>query len=321
MKNTLQALWAGGVAFFLLGGGQSAAGAVAIRPDSVIVQDIARAEKALVAVGERGTVLRSEDEGKTWSVAPTDVTRTLTAVAFATPDLGIAVGHGGTLIHSQDGGRSWRHVALPGLEKESFLGVQATGPRQFAAFGTFGLLLTSEDGGTTWTRRQVVSPDFDRHLYGMVALSPDRWLVVGETGTLALTADRGGTWRLLSSPYQGSFFGAVKTPGDAVVVFGMRGNAFRSDGDLTDWTKVETATAAALNGGRVLPDGRVLLLGNNGVLAVSADAGRTFRKMPVERPADLAAAVDGGPDALVLVGENGISHVPMSARAEEKSRE
>src|SRR4026207_2359612 len=68
---------------------------VAIKPDRIILLDIDKSGERLVAVGERGFVLYSDDDGKTWTARPTPVTRTLTGVAFKDPQTGVAGGHGG----------------------------------------------------------------------------------------------------------------------------------------------------------------------------------------------------------------------------------
>jgi len=62
--------------------GERPAPVVAIKPDRIILLDIDKSGERLVAVGERGFVLYSDDDGKTWTARPTPVTRTLTGVAF-----------------------------------------------------------------------------------------------------------------------------------------------------------------------------------------------------------------------------------------------
>src|SRR5512134_1715805 len=57
----------------------------------------AQAGARLVAVGERGIVLLSDDEGAHWEQVPVPVSVSLTAVRFADERLGWAVGHGGVV--------------------------------------------------------------------------------------------------------------------------------------------------------------------------------------------------------------------------------
>ena len=68
---------------------------VEIKPDRIILIDITRAGDRLVAVGERGFALLSDDAGETWRSRETPVTRTLTGVSFRDAKVGVAVGRGG----------------------------------------------------------------------------------------------------------------------------------------------------------------------------------------------------------------------------------
>jgi len=76
-------------------------------PSGVFFVAITRAGERLVAVGEHGVVICSDDEGATWWQAQVPVTVTLTCVAFATPLLGWAAGHFGVILATTDGGKTW----------------------------------------------------------------------------------------------------------------------------------------------------------------------------------------------------------------------
>ena len=62
-----------------------------------------------VALVNDGTILRTEDEGKSWKRAttPPDVKTALRAVIFTGATTGVAVGHGGTILRTEDGGKHW----------------------------------------------------------------------------------------------------------------------------------------------------------------------------------------------------------------------
>ena len=68
---------------------------------------MARAGERLVAVGERGRIILSDDNGVTWRQVHSPTSVTLTHVTFATPVDGWAVGGMGIVLHSADGGLSW----------------------------------------------------------------------------------------------------------------------------------------------------------------------------------------------------------------------
>ena len=137
---------------------------VPTKPNRVILLDAAQAGTRLLAVGERGVVLQSDDGGTTWKGQRTPTTRTLTAVAFNDEKNGIAVGHGATILRTADGGATWQQVKVKEAGIDSLLGAVALGGTRMAAYGAFGLYLESDDNGQTWTRGQVIDADFDRHI-------------------------------------------------------------------------------------------------------------------------------------------------------------
>src|SRR5512137_2774378 len=190
----------------------------------------------------------SDDAGKTWRARETPVTRTLTGVAFRDAKVGVAVGHGGSFIRTEDGGETWALVPVPEAEPESLLGVISLGGDRFAAYGAFGMYFDSTDAGRTWTRRTVMSEDFQWHISQVIPVGT-ALLMVAESGTLARSDDGGTTWTAITSPYVGSYFGAVATPDGVILAFGMRGNVWRSTDLGATWQKLELNTTASLNGG------------------------------------------------------------------------
>ncbi|MGI9245310.1 MAG: WD40/YVTN/BNR-like repeat-containing protein [Steroidobacteraceae bacterium] len=278
---------------------------VDVRSDRILLLDLVKAGNRLIAAGERGFTLVSDDGGESWQGRPTPVTRTLTALAFKDARTGVAVGHGGSLIRTDDGGTQWQQVQLEDAGTDSLLGVTHLGGDHFIAYGAFGLYFDSQDAGRTWTRGRVLGEDFDRHISQVIPVA-DSLLLVAESGTLARSDDGGVTWTELTSPYAGSYFGAVAVPDGGVVVFGMRGQVYRTADMGATWRKVELGTTTSLMSGRVLSDGRVLLVGNAGLLAVSRDGGQTFELHASNGGKGFTAAieVDG---RVILAGEGGIT--------------
>lgn len=80
-----------------------------------LLQDIVRAGDRLVAVGERGHIAYSDDNGKTWLQADVPTRAMMNAVFFVSSDEGWAVGHDGLVLHTIDGGKTWE-MQLDGLK-------------------------------------------------------------------------------------------------------------------------------------------------------------------------------------------------------------
>lgn len=278
---------------------------VDIKPDRIVLMDIGLAGNRLVAVGERGFTLASDDAGKHWKARGTPVDRTLTGVAFKDAKTGVAVGHGATLIRTDDGGEHWTRIPMEEAGTDSLLGVTWLGGDHFIAYGAFGLYFDSVDAGRTWQRHILVNDEFDRHISQVIQVGATL-VLAAESGTLLRSDDGGTTWTTITSPYQGSYFGATLLKSGALVVFGMRGNVYRSTDLGATWTKIPLDTTVSLMSGRQLADGRLLLVGNAGLLAESRDDGQTLSlHWAPERKGFASFAQDG--DEVVLVGESGVT--------------
>jgi photosystem II stability/assembly factor-like uncharacterized protein len=275
-----------------------------VRVDRLRITALALAGKRLVAAGERGRILISDDEGKTWQTAASPVSVSLSALAFS-DKLGIAVGHNGTVLRSEDGGKNWTAVDVAPKDPPALFAVHVAGEHVIVV-GSYGAFFESRDGGKTWQNRRIGADDFDRHLTGIAAGHPGTLLLAGEAGTLMRSTDGGEKWTALKSPYEGSYFGILGLKNGSVIAYGMRGNAYRSDDNGEHWQRVDLGGfVGAIQGGRELADGRVLLHGNDGMLAVSrpGDAGFKIEQMSNRRT--LAAVLpvgarflDAGPTGL-----------------------
>jgi photosystem II stability/assembly factor-like uncharacterized protein len=172
-------------------------------------------------------------------------------------------------------------------------------------YGAFGMYFDSTDAGRTWQRHMVISEDFDRHISQVIPVGSSLFMVA-ESGTLARSDDGGVTWTLLVSPYQGSYFAALTTRSGALLAFGMRGNVFRTTDLGATWQKIELDTTQSLMAGRQLADGRVLLVGNTGLLAVSKDDGQTLELHWAPPGKGYSAMIETG-GQVILAGEAGVS--------------
>ncbi|WP_343606872.1 YCF48-related protein [Roseateles sp.] len=287
---------------------------------------VARAGDRLVAAGERGTVLWSDDGGKTWQQARVPVRAGLTALRFVDARTGWAVGHLGVILKTEDGGKTWtlqldgvraaqallaaatddasrraaQRLVEEGADKPWF-DLEALDGQRAIAVGAYGLAMATRDGGRTWEPLplRAVNPR-GLHLYGVRAVGGPggAWVIAGEQGLLLRSSDDGVSFTALASPYKGSFFGLLATRSGALLAYGLRGSVYRSGDAGTSWDKVELGTPVSLQAGLERADrGELTLLAQNGELFVSTDDGHRFtRRPPPAGPlpaAGLAAAPDG----------------------------
>lgn len=272
-----------------------------------LLLDVAAAGGRIIAVGERGHVLISEDGGVTWVQARVPTRSMLTAVAMIGAGHAWAVGHDTVILHSADGGRTWRRQFRARQEESPLLDVWFEDAQHGLAVGAYGLVLETRDGGRTWKRRSIGGED--PHLYAIAEGADGTLYLAGEFGALFRSTDRAKTWIKLSSPYEGSFFGALALADGAVLVFGLRGNLYRSEDGGMSWRRIETGTTASLMSGLEGADGRVIIVGLSGTVLVSEDGGKGFATANRPDRRGIAALAEVAPGRLLVLGEFGLGRI------------
>lgn len=270
--------------------------------DGTLVEGLA------VVVGERGHVLLSEDQGRSWRQVVVPSRATLTGVHFHDRRLGWAVGHDATILRTRDGGESWERVYHDPEAESPLLDVWFRDADNGFAVGAYGLFLVTSDGGASWEPR-VVSEYDDFHLHHLSRDDNGRLYIAAEAGTIYRSNDEGLTWASLPSPYEGSFFGTLPLGGDALLLFGLRGHLFRSEDAGESWQPIESGTEAMLTCGLRLRDGTVIVAGQEGTLLFSADGGHGFTLRARPDRQSLARVLETDDGALILIGEYGVTRI------------
>jgi photosystem II stability/assembly factor-like uncharacterized protein len=287
---------------------------------SSLLLGVARAGERLVAVGDWGHVVLSDDDGKSWRQARSVPTaRTLTAVCFVDERRGWAVGHDAIVLHTDDGGETWALQFAAPEQDAPLLSVWFENAEHGIAVGGFSLVLETRDGGRSWERRRIVESSEDEeepHLNALFAGPAGALFIAAEFGSVFRSRDRGVLWDRLAPPYEGSFWGGLDLDGSSLLVFGMRGNAFRSEDLGESWQAVETHTDQSLQSAVRLRDGTIAMVGLGGVVLTSSDGGRSFRDATEPDRKGIAAVAEGRGRTLLLFGESGVRTRPRTTDPE-----
>lgn len=316
----------------------------------LLLTDATRFGNRVVAVGDRGYIVYSDNNGESWQRAKTPPgTPLLTAVFFLDAQTGWAVGHDSTILTSTDQGASWSKAFSAADEQKPLMDITFVDTNTGFAVGAYGAFYATSDGGKTWTARKLLEGtkaapskaapktgkyesvgsgktndgdvggkggDEDKHINAIIKLGENRLFVAGEAGMLAKSDDGGKTWVKITSPYKGSYFGAIQAKNGAVLIYGLRGRIYRStDAALSNWKQIENKTVASLMGSTRLPDGALVLAGLSGTVLISRDSGETFSLLPSGSTKALSAPLLGAPNALLLIGEAGVRDVLLTAGA------
>lgn len=310
-------------------------------PVHAVMLSAAWAGERMVAVGERGLIALSDDQGKTWQQVPCPVSVTLTMVRFADAQHGVAVGHGGTVLTSADGGRNWtsrldgrrlaqiaqRNAATPEATAEAerlaadgpdkpWLDVVLWDAQRMLVVGAYGLALHTRDGGQTWEPWMARLPNPRGMHWYAARRAGNSLLLAGEQGLLARSTDDGKSFQPIASPYKGSWFTAELGADGQWLVGGLRGNVWRSTDAGQQWQSVSVPVPASIVASVTDRAGHTWLASQAGVLLrLRGDAAVPLKTSPLPMPTALLPHPDG---SLTVMGVAGITALPTAALAGDR---
>jgi len=111
----------------------------------------------------------------------------------------------------------------------------------------------------------------------------------------------------VETPYKGSYFG-LATAGEAVLAYGLRGNAFLSSDAGASWRKLETGTDANLVGAALQADALWLATQGGDILAGTFAAEKLTVAASAPGP-DLYGAVALEPGRYAVARLNGVATI------------
>ena len=302
---------------------------------------VTKTDQGLVAVGIRGHIMVSNNSDSEWHQASVPVSVDLNAVTFIDNQRGWAVGHDAVVLYTDNGGKYWykrfdsrlfdnimighyqkrvdkgetalepfvkisETMAQKGIDKV-FLDVYFDSNKHGFVVGPFGLLLQSLDGGLTW------APFLDRidnpqqaHLNSIRKIGDDLY-IAGEMGKV---------WRynpttnrfdqMAPTGTKGSLFGLVGDK-DALIVYGLRGRAFKSTDQGRSWVESRTGVTAGLSSATMLDNGHIVMVTQAGHVLVSKDKGSTFAVATPPKQLQYSGITPIENNRVSIVGLNGIS--------------
>lgn len=299
---------------------------------SQLLTDTSRAGERIVAVGERGHVIFSDDEGQTWSQGQVPVSVTLTALDFADANIGWAVGHSGVVLKTDDAGGHWA-LQLTGI-RAAELAIAGKEERAAELEARIEEAPEEEKGDLEWALDDLyfsmenMRADLD---VGPVNPLLDVWFeddqhgfVIGAYGMMLRTDDGGDSWQdwsgRLENPSGYHLNAMASVMGGGLVVVGEAGQIHVSVDNGETWELRDSPYPGSLFG--VIGTGNVneiLAFGLRGNVLLSRDLGKSWTIVPSGATATLNGGAVSDDGRITLVGNGGA--ILVSTNGAESFRE
>jgi len=218
-----------------------------------LLLDITLTGDRLVAVGARGHIIYSDDDGYTWVQASVPVINTLTAVYFVDQTTGWAIGHDAVVLRTDDSGVTW-NKQFDGFRANEMVLQQAKETKdeyeaelsKAKVMGNQARIEEAEEKleRATWAMEDAqydLDTESTKPLLDLWFKDKNEGFVVGAYGMIFKTVDGGKTWR--------------------------------------DWSEnSENPNRFHYNGIAHVGENRLMIAGEAGMLLKSSDGGDTFEK-------------------------------------------
>lgn len=271
---------------------------------------VTRAGNRLVATGDRGNILLSDDQGATWTLAHAGTDALLTAALFTSATEGWVVGQDSTILHTEDAGAHWTTQNSAAGSDQALFSVASLAPGHLIATGAYALMLETQNGGQAWSAVKVPDLDEDYHFNCVLGRGADV-VVIGEAGHAFVRHD--ARWTPMPIPYDGSQFGCLASRDGDIYSFGLRGSLFVSSAASPAWKRIDTGEQRSIFGGTMLANGFLALVGSNGLAMLFDPQTGKQRTLPPPTGATLSGVAETQAGKWVVVGDDGVHLVDPTA--------
>lgn len=270
----------------------------------------AYAGKRIVAVGDHGVVLLSDDGGARFRQAagvPVDIA--LTSVCFTDERTGWAAGQSGVILKTTDGGEHWVLQRADLTVDRPLFHIAFVNAEEGSAVGLWSLMLTTTDGGATWRETPPPMPPgakkADLNLFWQFTDRQGHRFITAEAGKILRSDDGGATWRYIVTGYRGTFWTGMALADGTLLVGGLRGTIYRSTDGGETWQPSTSAGQDSVTAFAQLTDGRVVASALEGMLLTSKDDGASFTAEQRDDREVLTAVLPAADGKFILFSKHG----------------
>ena len=219
----------------------------------------------------------------------------------------LAVGEAGLVFRSADQGVHWQ--VLPTRVHTALTRLHVLSPQHLVAVGHDAVVLESKDAGTTWAVLNN-QPDRETPLMDVLALDDHHLLAVGAYGLFMESVDGGAHWETRKILAEDRHLNAIlRLPDQRILVVGEAGTLLVSSDDGATFAALGSPYKGSWFGAQALADGRVLVFGMRGHMALlngkgevsELDSGTTASLFGARLLADGRVAVTGQGGTVLLL--------------------
>ena len=287
--------------------------------DNTAFLALQRISERIVAVGARGVIAFSDDNGDSWQQSDVPISTLITSVHFPNNQEGWAVGHSGSILYTNDRAKTWT-LQLDGKQINHLLLQKAKATlqslkdayQQADEYEKQDLQYAIEDAEFS-----LSNAEFDLGLgpanpfLDVLFLNEKKGLAVGAYGLFVVTEDGGLTWQSAASRLENLDRYHLNTlaqlTGGAIIIAGEAGTLFVSYNQGEQWETLYGPYQGSFFGIQATENAdEALIYGLKGHVFKTQDAGQSWKRIPVGVETSLTSSTISQDGRLVISGFSGV---------------
>ena len=214
-----------------------------------------------IAVGDSGTILKTNNGGNSWTQVSISVKKYLRDVVYQNTNTLYIAGDAGNILKSNNGGTSWTIQTSNSTAPLS--SIDFLNDTLGIAVGGNGTILRTHDAGITWTK--ISSPTI--FILNKVRFGDKNYVyAVGSNGTILRSKNTGLNWDIISNSSSASLNGLEIIHDSCVYISGGNGLVLKSTDRLNHMVALPQITNNWLKNIHCFNEGKCLAAGITGTL-------------------------------------------------------
>lgn len=301
-------------------------------------------DNRIFAVGKSGSLIRSVNEGRTWTTALMGRQSDFVTLDMESANYGFFGGSDGKIFLTTNGANSLINRSLP--EPGRLFSLEFWNTNFGYATTNSGVIYRTSNAGQLWVKREISTSNDIKGIHIFLASFPyvvgangtiarssgssgDSWEVFGPNNTQStadindisaydlqtafavgdggkiLWSNNGSIWESIPTGTTADLHFTTRINGTSSYAVGDSGTALKSTDLGRTWRLINTGVSENLYGVDFFGDDFAIAVGENGLAIVSDDGGETWTKLETGTLQDLYAAFAFGPNDAIAAGKNG----------------
>jgi photosystem II stability/assembly factor-like uncharacterized protein len=189
----------------------------------------------VIAAGDGGKIVISEDAGETWSQLSSPTTRNIWNMQMLTEEIGWMVGEVGTALKTTNGGLSWIQQSMP-FPNAPYWDLSFINSSFGYICSSSGIVLKTTNGGGNWNIQQAGDT---RSIYTIYAFDTLKASAGGFAGKVVYTTDGGINWLTSGGGISAAEINKIKFMDDAKGFLASSGGFYKSTNSGASWVSIQ----------------------------------------------------------------------------------